>query len=254
MKNKFYFPFMVLMAAILVASAVSASAAEAHRLNVFAWLKGDQVVVECNFGENRPARDAAVSVLDSVTNQTLARGTTNDNGVFTFKVPQIVRQGHGLSIDVNAGMGHGNIWHMDAAELYEAAALTAGFEEAAIKGQTGGQPAAPTAAESAPAAPAMPAGKAKASSENLPLPDQAAAPSMAADIFGGQEAHVEHVRKVVREELENHRAELRRAIAKASTDEPTFAEIVGGIGWIVGIVGIILYLKSRRRNETGANS
>jgi hypothetical protein len=34
----------------------------------------------------------------------------------------------------------------------------------------------------------------------------------------------------------------------AEFERPGLVEIVGGIGWIVGILGFIAYLKSRRKN------
>lgn len=244
----FIFVFVLGLAAL-----AGESRAQAHRLNVFAWLKGDQVVVECNFGENRPAKNARVSILDaSDNNRELLNGQTDNQGIYTFTVPQVVRQGHGLAIDVNAGQGHHNVWHMDASELYEAASLTAGFEEAAIAEKA--QEKARAAEKKTPAgengqpsekmaeAPQLPVASAPQSSvvtpETVPMPESKTY------------ATPDHVRAIVREEMENGLSSIRRHMAQASSQGPGFTEIVGGLGWIVGIVGIALWLRSRRGRET----
>lgn len=48
-----------------------------------------------------------------------------------------------------------------------------------------------------------------------------------------------------RRKIEDLTAEIRRLSEEAR--KPGAAEIVGGIGWIVGILGILAYLKSRKR-------
>jgi nickel transport protein len=48
-----------------------------------------------------------------------------------------------------------------------------------------------------------------------------------------------------RQKIEDLTAEIRRLRLEA--ERPGLAEIVGGIGWIVGILGALAYLKSRRK-------
>lgn len=190
---------------------ICASSAFAHGLNVFAWLENDQIIVQGDFGKGRPAANAQVNVYDRTDNKKLLTGTTNPDGRFSFVVPAIVRQGHGLLVDVNAGQGHRGEWAIDASELYSAASLTAGFDEAAIRaGQMGDhQPAAAPAV-----APPMPQGSS------------------------------EQIRNIVLEALELKLAPIRQEIAKRSG--PSLSEIIGGIGWIIGLVGIGFYFKSRK--------
>lgn len=197
-----------------------ANAAAAHRLNVFAWLENDHIIVECGFGDNRPARAANVAVIDSDTKKELVRGVTNEAGQFTFTVPQVVREGHGLLIDVNAGEGHHGEWSMDASELYAAASLTAGFDEAAIA--AGGNRQAHAHIRVAPSG----------GGANMAMP---VAP------LGGDEA-----RSIINEILESKLAPIRKELAARNAAGPSMAEIIGGIGWIIGLVGIALYFKSRR--------
>ena len=69
--------------------------AQAHRVNVFAWLEGDRVVVECAFSRSQPINNGQVTVYDNVTNRELLQGRTDATGHFSFRVPEIVREGHG---------------------------------------------------------------------------------------------------------------------------------------------------------------
>lgn len=201
----------ILFALALVS--ICAGPAFGHAINIYAWLENDQILVQCDFGRDRPAINAAITVFDSTDRQKLLTGATNAEGRFTFTVPPTVRQGRGLLIEVNAGQGHRGEWSMDASELYAAASLTAGFDEAAINS---GQPGH-AHVELRPTA---------------PLPAGAVTP--------------EQVRSIVQEAMELKLAPVRQELARQASSAPSLAEIIGGIGWIIGLVGIALYFKSRR--------
>ena len=96
---------------------VFAGAAQAHRVNIFAWLEGETVRVECSFRRDSPVRQGTVIVFDAQTGTELLQGRTDGQGAFAFPVPAVVRQGHGLRIRILAGEGHQNEWQMDTAEF-----------------------------------------------------------------------------------------------------------------------------------------
>lgn len=218
--------------ALLLASSFSfhANAAQAHRLHVFAWLENDQIIVECNFGNKRPAIDAPVTIIDKDTNQTLVQGVTDKTGHYTFPVPSVIRDGHTLGIVVNTGDGHRSEWIMPASELYAASSLTAGFDQEAVDMEKQGiapnsqQPQASGIVQIVP------------STRQLPAQQQVKIPGP------------EHLRVIIRDEMEQQLAPLRKALAAKSAEGPSLNEIVGGIGWIVGIIGIVLFFLSRRKN------
>lgn len=217
-------------------SILASQGARAEGVNVFAWLKGDSVILECNFGDKQPAADATIEIRDAVDKKLLRQGKTNASGLFSFKVPAVVQLGHGLSIDVNAGEGRVNSWHMDPSELYEAASLTAGFESAAIAdgGQDAPQPPVPRN---------YPPVQNPAPTQILPSDTNLAMPQR----NPGAADHRDYIRNVVREELENSIAPVRtRLEAQSVSHGSSGVQIIGYIGWIVGIIGIILYFKSRR--------
>lgn len=204
------------LCAVFLLAILCAHPVWAHGLNIFAWLESDEVLVQCDFGQNRPAVNTAITVYDSADKKELARGKTSAQGRYAFRVPEVIRQGHGLIIVADAGQGHRGEWTMDAAELYAAASLTAGFDKAALE-----------AAQNEGAhihVKARPAG--------TPFPQAVLTP--------------EQVKNIVHEALELKLAPIRKEIAAHATSGPTFAEIIGGIGWIIGLVGIGFYFKSRR--------
>lgn len=228
--------FFCSIACYMAVFVLSASAAQAHRLNVFAWLENDQIIVECNFGNNRPAIDAKITVLDKDTNKPLVNGTTDRTGHYSFPVPSVVREGHTLAIDVNAGDGHRSEWVMPASEIYAASSLSAGFEQENIELKKDNQP---TGAPSVPSRTQATSPSFRYPGENVQMPSPRA---------GGVIAP-ESLRLIIRDEMENQLAPMRRELAARTAEGPTLTEIIGGLGWIMGFVGIILYFLSRRKNE-----
>ena len=72
-----------------------ASFASAHRVNIFAFVDGDAVQVECGFNRSQKVKQGTVEVFDATTGARLLQGTTDDNGVFRFPVTAELREaGH----------------------------------------------------------------------------------------------------------------------------------------------------------------
>lgn len=88
------------------------ASAQAHKVNVFAWVEGDTVHTESKFGGGRMVKDGRISVLDDEGN-VLLEGVTDDAGAFSFKVPKMAD----LTIVMDAGSGHRNSWRIMASEL-----------------------------------------------------------------------------------------------------------------------------------------
>lgn len=193
--------------AIAVLCLLYADTAQAHRVNIFAWLEGDTIVTECGFRRNAPVKGGSVTVLDDTNGEELLRGTTDDGGRFSFPVPQAARNGHGLSIRINAGEGHQNEWHMAASEF--TALLPAGAQTL---------PATP---------PAQAPARAEKPAEHRPLTR-------------------EELNAALHEALERQLAPLRRTLAERSEEGPRLQDVIGGLGWIMGLVGMGLYFTRRR--------
>ena len=83
------------------------SAAFAHKIRIFAYSDGDNIVCEAKFNNNRPAQNSAVEVFQN--DELLLSGTTDQQGIFSFKAPQF-SDPQNLRITVNSGDGHGAEW------------------------------------------------------------------------------------------------------------------------------------------------
>jgi len=59
----------------------------AHRVSVFADVRGRQVVVDAYFSDGTPVKGGEVKVLDGETGRLLLKGTTDSHGRFTFRLP-----------------------------------------------------------------------------------------------------------------------------------------------------------------------
>ncbi len=99
--------------------------ASAHRVNVFAWVEGDTIYVESKFAGGKKVTSGKIVVTDPRGNPLLS-GLTNDQGEFSFKVPQRTD----LKIVLIAGQGHQAEWTLGAAEMEDLPSKTASDESA----------------------------------------------------------------------------------------------------------------------------
>lgn len=212
-------PFLLLLVLLAPAGAL------AHRVNIFAWPDGDKILVECGFNRSSPVRGGLVTVYDATDGGELLRGRTDAQGRFAFPVPDAMRRGHDLRIEVNAGEGHVNVWNMEASEIAGAGA------QSADPGAASGQADAP-----APAA---------AAASSVSAGGGAAAPALPAT--AGQALTAPEVRAIVTEALNTGLAPLRRELAALSDPGPGLRDIIGGLGWLMGLAGIACYVLARRR-------
>ena len=67
--------------ALFLISAVSTPAL-AHKVRIFAWEEGGNIMTESKFSGGNPAKNATVSVVDSASGKELLSGTTDMDGYF----------------------------------------------------------------------------------------------------------------------------------------------------------------------------
>ena len=186
------------------------SFASAHRVNIFAFVDGDAVQVECGFNRSQKVKQGTVEVFDATTGARLLQGTTDDNGVLR-------EAGHDLNIRIIAGEGHQNDWTVAADEL----------------ASSGTPKAVAVAAAEVPATPAsLVAGQAAPS---------AAAP-VAAVSGGATPAEIE---RIVDAALDAKLSPIKRMLAEQAEAGPNLRDIIGGIGWIFGLIGVAAYFRRR---------
>lgn len=198
----------------------------AHRVNIFAFVDGQTIQAECRFSRAHPAR-GEVDVLDSVTGKRLFSGKTDDNGIFRVALGQLdLPNGHGVRLHLNAGEGHESSWELDAEEF-----ALAHSQKQPAKEKTG-------QAESVP--PAQPIRQESGASGNVPT----------ARMPAGDEAMISLSRSeleaLIAEAVDKGNAPLKRLLLQQSQAGPSLKDIIGGIGWILGLFGIAAFFARKR--------
>ena len=182
----------------------------AHKIRVFAWVSDNMVTVESGFAGNRPLIKGKVTVKDNKTGTVLLQGVGDAKGIFTFPIPDTAKaKATDLLIVVSGGEGHQNHWLIPAAEYLP------------------DQEAPPAAVDPSGVAP----------SPSLPLAVPPAAP---AGITNAE------LKKIVEEALAEQLAPIKRSLAKAEERKRTISDILGGIGYLLGLAGLAAWFRNRR--------
>ncbi len=202
-----------LIFAVCVAMAISlcmAAVSSAHKVNIFAYVDGDSVVTDSGYSRSKRVYDGIVEVYDASSGKMLLSGPTNTDGKFSFKIPAEARANRSdMRLLLKAGTGHQAEW-------------TVKYDEFAAK-----DPIANNEAE--PGQPVV-----AASDAGLAAAPQVASPTVA--------VNTSEVEAIVRREL----APVKSMLADLSQTGPGVTEIIGGIGYILGLFGIVAYMKSRK--------
>jgi nickel transport protein len=198
---------------LLVALALATLPAAAHKLQVFAFADGARIEGSAYFAGGAKAQGATIKVEDA-EGHVLAELTPAPDGGFSYLAQSQVDH----LIVADSGDGHRAEWRVTAPEL------AAGF------------PGAPKPVErSSTAASTNRSTEPPIHSDPLPLSfsQSAGAPSAPADLATIERAVARQVLPL-REEL------------RAAQDQVRLHDIMGGIGYILGLVGIALWWRARR--------
>lgn len=196
---------------------ISAGSASAHKAVIFAWVEGDTVFTQSKFSRGRKAVNSIVVVYDTDGNQ-LLDGKTDKNGEFSFKVPKK----SALKVVLKASMGHLAEWTIPAKEIL------------ATVGNVGHSPMENAPDEGS-----------KETSEDSATVKTKTADSIPAHVHLERQA----LQQMIDKSLDKKLAPITNMLAKSMDREPGITEILGGIGYILGLVGIALYVANRRRND-----
>ena len=188
----------------------------AHKLSVFAWVEDNTVHVESKFSSGRKPKAAPIEIQDGNGNLILA-GTTDSSGQFSFKVPQKTT----LKIILKDGMGHRAEWTIPAEDL-------PGTGQDAARAEN----IVPSAVGHANAAPIEKSQK---------KPDSASGPCR--EVTSGQ------IQIAVEKALDKKLAPLVKMIAESKNSGPTVRDVLGGIGYIFGLIGVAAYVHSRKKKN-----
>jgi nickel transport protein len=186
----------------------------AHNVTVFAWVDGDTIHTQSKFSGGKRVKNAPILVYD-FKDVLLLEGKTDENGMFSFKIPQKTS----LKIVSKASMGHLAVWKLRAEELGEAESKTA---------------VQPIGMKAPPVTDSGSAGIEK----NV-------------DVFESTKISLgkREIEEIINASLDKKLRPITQMLADAMNQKPGFTEIMGGIGYILGLVGIALYFANRKRNR-----
>lgn len=220
---------LLVLCAVLCFVFVAAPPAHSHKVNVFAYVEGSRICVEGYFGGNSKAKHCVVEVLNS-GGTVVAKGETDDKGLFSFDLSGIPRDRGDLTVVLHAGSGHKATYTLRANELPTTVSVAseAGRERAAAAKEPSG--VTKSAQEST----------AEQVSTEAVMTDEARVRRIVEEAVG---AKIQPLVKMLGNQQRMLLEEQRRG--------PTIQEIVGGIGWILGIVGVAAYVMSRNRGGRG---
>lgn len=221
----------LLAALLLLLLCIGAAApALAHKVTLFAYVEGGDIVADAFYSRSNKVRQGKITVADAATGEKLAEIVTDENGAARFPVPQkALSARRDLRLTLVAGEGHQNDILVRASEFAPA-------------------PAAPAAQKSAPA-PASPAQKSAPKVADGAASKTPPAPQPAPQLTQAElEALVERASERA---VEKKVAPLRQMLERQAGDGPGMVEIVGGIGYILGLFGVAAFFAARRKDKAG---
>ena len=177
-----------------------------HRVSIFAWFEDDTICTESYFQDGTSVINGKIEVFDSAGNS-VHKGITDRNGEYSFKIPKI----DDLTLVLDAAMGHRATFELKVEELGEVYRKEKSDEA-----------------------------EEKDESETSLIEDS----GFDQNVSG---ISIEDIRKVVEEEVSRQIKPLSRNIAKLLKKKgPSVHDIFAGIGYILGLMGLIMYFKNRR--------
>jgi len=189
----------------------SALPALAHKVRVFAWEDSGNIITEAKFSGGKPAQTITISVIDSTSGKQLLSGKTNREGIFSFPVP--LATGDEVEIIADGGDGHKNSWKFNLLE----AAGTASSEQHAHENKDEG------------------------------LQTQSSTPNSTTPLTVSLTR--EELTDLIEEALDKKLGPIKRTLAANTDQGPTLQDILGGIGYILGLAGIAAYFQSRGQKK-----
>ena len=187
----------------------------AHKVGMYGWTEGEFLIVEGYFGGGTKTVNCPVTLQDS-SGKTLAVGKTDEKGIAKFKIADLPKFNGDVKAILDAGEGHRAEYTIQASEFQERSNIAE--------------------ASNPSAKPEQPPGR---------------TPVQASDASTGSQAAAKHsqsseaLRQAVAMELEpvvHKLGTLERLLRKEQDRGPSVKDIVGGIGWIMGLVGLWVVL------------
>ncbi len=187
----------------------------AHKVTIFAWVEGDTIYTQSKFRGGKKVKNCTVAVYDNKGNQ-LLEGKTDEKGEFSFKVPKK----SALKVVLKASMGHMAEWKIPAAQIAGVAEVSdSSTLHAAAGDNTEDTVRSIHYANTDPQVPAA---------TTVGLTKQ-------------------QVQDLIDESLDKKLKPIVSMVSESLDHGPGLTEIIGGVGFIFGLVGVALYFSNRRK-------
>ena len=188
----------------------------AHKVTIFAWVEGDTVYTQSKFSGGKRAKRASVVVYDLNENK-LLEGKTDDKGRWSFKIPKQTA----LKVVLKASMGHMAEWKIPLEEII-AGIQTQNSNLESDKKDSYKKSSSSTTINS---------------NTDLPAPVESCRISK------------QEIKKLIDESLDRKLSPIINMLADSYKNDPGLTEIIGGTGYIFGLVGIAMYFTSRKKKS-----
>jgi len=206
--------FRVVNGAIILLLILS-STAYAHKVSIYAYAEDGMIHSEGYFADGTRSRNSRVEVFDARTGEKLLEGRTDNEGRFSFRIPRAAS----IRLVLHASMGHRNDYTLSEGEVKEALGIP--------EQETGQQE--------------EPEGKPRSDAPPPPTPRSDTTPAAGAP-SAEMEAMVERVMDRKLQPVITMLLKLQEEAGRPGT-----TEILGGIGYIIGLMGMAMYFKNRRK-------
>lgn len=189
----------------------------AHKVSIYAFTDGNAIQVEGFFNRNDKVHHGKITATDRETGTTVYSGTTNDAGIIRFRPDaEFLKTAHGLTITLNAGDGHQAEWIFSPEDL---------------------RGLAPTIRQPA----SFPLQKKKNLIAGHPVQS----------VSNGNDSNIindcgnRQLATLIGDTIDSRLSPIRQQIARLEDPSPTIRDVIGGLGWIMGLLGIALYFKKK---------
>ena len=191
--------------------------AYAHKVMIFAWVEGDTVFTQSKFSGGKKVKGGNVVVYNT-QKKILLEGKTDDKGEFSFKVPEKTT----LKIVLYAGAGHRAEWTLPKEDIEE---------------MSGKKPAKSTLKKPPRKMPvnAIPPETTENRADEMPQAPQPPGPG------------ADEIEQAVERALDKKLKPVIKMLNESLDRSPTVSEILGGIGYILGLMGVGAYFHYRRK-------
>jgi nickel transport protein len=194
--------------------------AYAHKVNIYAYAEDGMVHSESYFVDGTKCKNSVLEVFDEKDRTKLLEGKTDEEGKFSFKIPKATS----LKLVLHASMGHQADFTIGEDEVREAMGVK----------QTSKSPSVKVSSKS---------------ESSTSMKTQKKETAEISELKGISESEIE---AIVESAVDKKLQPVMRMLVKLqeSSGKPGITEIVGGIGYIIGILGIVAYFKARKGMKT----